>query len=72
MKWSDVQSLVNDYENEVVYNPLNSGMMVGYECGCGGDSYTTEELDRLEQAEEETIKRVEEFCKTKGIEYDGR
>jgi len=72
MKWSDVQSLVNDYENEVVYNPLNSGLVVGCECGCGGDSYTPEELDRLEQAEGETIKKVVEFCKTKGIEYDGR
>lgn len=71
MKWSEVQSLVNHYENAVVYNPLNSGMIVGCDCGCGGDSYTSEELYRLEQAEEETIQRVKEFCKTKGIEYDG-
>lgn len=72
MKWSDVENLVYEYESYVKYNPLNSGMMVGCECGCGGDIYTSGELDRLEQAEGETIKKVVEFCKTKGIEYDGR
>lgn len=72
MKWSDVENLVYEYESYVKYNPLNSGMIVDCECGCEGVSYTSEELDRLEQAEGETIKRVEEFCKTKGIEYDGR
>lgn len=70
MKFSDIAKLVYDYEN-ASYSPSRVSVKFGCDCGCGGDSYTTESWNKEEDAAELAINEVKSFCEKYGFEYDG-
>jgi hypothetical protein len=70
MNWSDIVSLVADYET-AMWSPTRMSVQFGCECGCGGDSYTKESWDEEEHAAHESIDAAIAFCEKHGITYDG-
>jgi predicted nucleic acid-binding Zn-ribbon protein len=70
MKFTELQDAFRDYEN-AMYSPSRSEVRFGCDCGCGGDSYTSESWDAEEEAAADAIERMKTICKEFGIEYDG-
>ena len=70
MKFSELVTLFQDYEN-AMYSPSRSEVKFGCDCGCGGDSYTSESWDEEEQYAADSIVKMKEFCTKHGIYYDG-
>lgn len=70
MKWSDLINLVNGYEY-ALYSDAYNETRYGCDCGCGGDSYTSDSWDEMCTAAAEGIVDAKEFCKKNGFEYDG-
>jgi len=71
MKFSELEELLADYEHYVKYSVLYSEVHFGCDCGCGGDSYTSEQWNNEIKLAHKTIKKVEQFCKNCNIAYDG-
>lgn len=71
MEFRDVIDLVHAYESDVAEHPSNMGRKFGCDCGCGGDTYSAEDLEELDKAEAETMEAVHAFCIKYGIEYTG-
>lgn len=70
MKLSELIELTQDYDN-ASWSPSRMSVNLGCECGCGGDAYTVESWDAEEDAADEAIAKMKEFCAKFGIEYDG-
>lgn len=70
MKLSNLQDLFYAY-NGAKYAPSLSEIHFGCDCGCGGDSYTTESWDEAEASAAKAIADMKEFCTKFGIYYDG-
>ncbi len=70
MKFSELESLVQDYLN-ACYSPTRMSVHFGCDCGCGGDTYTTESWDAEEQAAQEAIDAMRIWCYNNGVEWDG-
>lgn len=70
MKFSELEGLIRDYD-QALYSPSRSEVRFGCDCGCGGDSYTSESWDAEEKLAQEAIDKVIEFCAKYNIEYDG-
>lgn len=47
MKASELYSVIQDFENYYLHSDLMSEVRFGCDCGCGGDSYTTEQWVRM-------------------------
>lgn len=70
MKLTDLVTLVNEYE-QATWSPSRMEVRLGCECGCGGDSYTSESYEEEEQEAERAINRIKHFCIKYNIDYDG-
>jgi hypothetical protein len=70
MKLSELETLFWHYD-EAKWSPSRMSVHFNCNCGCGGDRYTVESWDAEENAADETIKQMKQFCKNYNIEYDG-
>jgi len=70
MKLSELENLLANYDT-AKWSPSRSAVHFQCDCGCGGDRYTVESWDAEENAADETIKQMKQFCKNYNIEYDG-
>ena len=70
MKLSELHEVFSAYES-AMYSPSRSAVRFGCDCGCGGDSYTSESWDAEEQAAADAIVAMKTFCDENNIEYDG-
>ena len=70
MKFSDVLDIVRAYES-ALWSPSRTGVRLGCDCGCGGDSYTVESYEEEERQANDDILAAMNMCKRLGIEYDG-
>ena len=68
--WVVLDEIANAYRY-AMYSPSRAGVHFGCDCGCGGDSYTSEEWDEEERLADEAIAAAKEFCEKNGITYDG-
>lgn len=57
MEYSKLRELM-DY---IDYSPLNSSVILGCECGCGGEFYTSESWDEEEKKVEEAKDKLREL-----------
>lgn len=67
---SDLVQLFDSYSN-ALYGPELSEVRFGCDCGCGGDSYTSEEWDAEIEQNAKAIEDMKEFCKLIGVDYNG-
>jgi hypothetical protein len=67
---SDLIRVVDAY-GDARYGPLQSGIRFGCDCGCGGDSYTSEQWDAEMEYNKQSIKDMIELCAKLGLVYDG-
>ncbi len=72
MKWSEIESLVGNYQS-VLYSDEYTEVRPGCDCGCGGEFYEDNwgAWDEMISFNEQTLTEVREFCEKNGIEYDG-
>lgn len=70
MKASELFSVIQDFENYYLHSDLMSEVHFGCDCGCGGDSYTTEQWVRMCNAAYEARKEFKQFCESLGVEWD--
>lgn len=56
---------------EALWSPSRTSVRYGCDCGCGGDSYTSERWDMEEQQAQDAIDTLKAFCADIGVEYDG-
>jgi len=70
MKFTELAKLVGDY-NDMLYNDYDASVRYGCDCGCGGDSYTSEGWDAMLTERGEAIQAAIDVCNSLGIEYDG-
>jgi hypothetical protein len=70
MQFSDLEQLFQDYDS-AKWSPDMMGVHFGCDCGCGGNSYTTESWDAEVDAKNGAIVKMVSFCNTYGITYDG-
>lgn len=70
MTLSQLQELISEYD-EAKWAPHLMNVSIGCDCGCGGDSYTTESWNAEVNASNAAIRRMKEFCTKYGIDYDG-
>lgn len=68
--WATLDEIAGAYR-AAMYSPSRLGIHFGCDCGCGGDSYTSEEWDEEERLADEAIAAAKEFCEKNGITYDG-
>lgn len=62
MTFSELTALIYDIESR----PSRLSVIFGCDCGCGGDSYTSEEWELYEDRADEAIGRLEAI----GITFD--
>jgi hypothetical protein len=70
MKFSQLIELIQNYDY-ALQSPSRMHVKFGCDCGCGGNSYTTESWDEEERQANISIKEAILFCEKYGIEYDG-
>lgn len=66
IKLSEVVELAQ-LRDALVYSDLNSGAIVGCECGCGGD---TMDWEGLQEEYDEDFKKLTELMKKLNVEDD--
>lgn len=70
MKMSDIAEIFRNYD-DASWSPSRMSVNLGCDCGCGGDAYTIERWNEEEDAADEAIQKMKDFCQKFGIEYDG-
>ena len=70
IKASELKAVVEDFINYYLQSDANSSVILGCDCGCGGDSYTPESWTRMCDTAEECREAFEGFCKQYNIEWD--
>ena len=69
MKVSELRDFISKLD-DLLYSPLNSGMILGCDCGCGGNNYSPEEYDKELEDYSKLLKEVKAFCKENNLELD--
>ena len=67
---SKILRIMQAYMSDVVYNPLNSGMIIGCDCGCGGDSIDDDDYDELSLADDIATKDRDDLVFELGLDED--
>lgn len=70
MKFTELKELIHNYE-QALWSPTRMNVHFGCDCGCGGDTYTTESWDAEEARADEDIYKMKEWCYNNNIEWDG-
>ena len=70
MTFSELHTLYCDYE-QALWSPKYQHVHFGCDCGCGGDSYTSESWDAEIESAYKAIDAMKAFCQKYGIHYDG-
>lgn len=59
---ADIIRIVTRYTNAWYDSPSRQAVIFGCDCGCGGDSYTSEEWEALARELEEATKEMKAMC----------
>ena len=70
VKISEVIQLLEEFGLNIFYSDLTSEVHFGCNCGCGGDSYTSELWDEMVNGYDETEAKCIQFCEENGFDYD--
>lgn len=70
MKASELYSIVQDFQSYYLYSDLMSEVHFGCDCGCGGDSYTSESWEAMCNCADEVSDEFKKVCKSLGVEWD--
>jgi hypothetical protein len=70
MKFSEIKQLFDDYDSALYSDAFNE-TRYGCDCGCGGDSYDSEDWDEMVEKADAAIEAMKKWCADNNIEYDG-
>ena len=70
MNLTDLIEVAEDYEQNVIYSDLNMGVILGCDCGCGGDYYTVEDWQKLGESHDISYNAWEQVCYDLQIHMD--
>lgn len=59
--------LAENYDEHVIYSPLNMYVKFGCDCGCGGDLYTSDEWDKVGELHDVHLAAWEKACDSLGL-----
>lgn len=70
MKLSQVISVLDNFSNNVIHTPFIEEVHFSCDCGCGGDSYTSDEWESLSKVYDATVDEAIVLCDQLGLIYD--
>lgn len=69
MRASEIKNLFQNYEC-ALGSPSRMSVILGCDCGCGGDYYTIDSYIAEEGAADKAVKDLKEAMENLGIEWD--
>lgn len=70
MKASELYNIIQDFRDDYMYSDLMASVRFGCDCGCGGDSYTSEQWEDMCNAADESEAQFKKVCYQLGLEWD--
>ncbi len=70
MTAQELLRLASDFENYYLNSDVNSSVIFGCDCGCGGDLYSYEDWTQMCKLAEECYDKYKEVCEELNIEWD--